>query len=322
MHAIIVEEPGGPAALKYTEMADPQPQVGEARIAVAAAGVNRADILQRKGFYPPPAGITDIIGLEVAGVVESVNQCSTVKVGDEVVALLAGGGYAELAVVPEGQCAPLPPGLTMSQAASIMEISATVVSNFDHIKVQESETILIHGGAGGIGSFAIPYAKHCGLRVVTTVGTQAKANHARELGADEVFDYHDDWATQVREVCPRGVDGILDIMGAKYLEAHVDLLARAGRMVVIGMQGGTKGTLNLSKLLNKAATITATSLRFRPAQEKAQIVASIQDRIWPLFAEGVIPLPAMTTFPLAEAAAAHAHLESGENLGKIVLVTS
>jgi NADPH:quinone reductase-like Zn-dependent oxidoreductase len=201
-----------------------------------------------------------------------------------------------------------------------MEIAATVVSNFDHIQVRSGETLLIHGGAGGIGSFAIPYAKHCGLKVITTVGNQAKADHGLALGADVALDYHEDWEAKVREVAPQGVDAILDIIGAKYLEAHVGLLARGGRMVVIGLQGGTKGTLNLSTLLSKGATITATSLRFRPAQEKTHIVHLVEDQIWPLFEKGVIPVPALTTFPLEEARAAHEHLESGNNVGKIVLV--
>ncbi len=359
MKAITARQAGGPEELELTEVTTPQPGPGEVRIAVAAAGVNRADLLQRQGHYPPPAGVTEIIGLEAAGVVEAVGPDATSdtarpdtaspdtrgvglpqpkadqpdpdladapggtsfpRVGDQVVALLAGGGYAERVLAPVGQCAPLPDGLSLTQAAGIMETAATVVSNFDHIRVRAGETILIHGGTGGIGSFAIPYAKHLGLRVITTVGSPAKAALATRAGADLVIDYHEDWAAQVRAATEgAGVDAILDIIGAKYLDANLRSLARGGRMTVIGLQGGTKATLDLNRLLGKAATITATSLRFRPLAEKAAIVRRVVDQVWPLFASGAIPLPPLTTFPLAEAGAAHALLESGRNVGKIVL---
>ena len=353
MRAITVRQPGGVEELMLADVEVPQPGAGEVRIAVAAAGVNRADLLQRRGFYPPPPGVSEIIGLEVAGVIDAVgpaseDACGTMgtgpeepspwsrppqpgsgttgtvplvpQPGDQVVALLAGGGYAEYVVVPVGQCAPLPQGIDLVTAAGLMETAATVVSNFDHIGVRAGETILIHGGAGGIGSFAIPYAKHLGLRVLTTVGSPDKGVHAHKLGADQAFDYHGDWAEQVRATTAgAGVDAILDIIGAKYLEANVSLLARGGRMTVIGLQGGTKGTLDLNRLLTRGATVTATSLRFRPVAEKAEIVRQVATRVWPLFESGAIPLPPMTTFPLSEAAAAHTLLESGQALGKIVL---
>jgi len=303
------------------EVPTPEVGAGEVRIKVAAAGVNRADLLQRRGFYPPPKGASQILGLEVSGYVDALGEgVSTFVPGDPVVALLSGGGYAEYVVVPAGQCAPAPGGMEMTAAGGIIETSATVVSNFDHIHVVEGETILIHGGSGGIGSFAIPYAACLGLRVVTTVGSPQKAEHARALGADVVIDYHGDWAGDVREATGgKGVDAILDIIGAKYLEANVSVLARGGRMTVIGLQGGTKATLDLNALLTKAATITATSLRFRPLSEKIQIVSEVSERVWPLFEAGTIPLPPITTFPLDQASAAHTLLESGNNLGKIVL---
>jgi NADPH:quinone reductase-like Zn-dependent oxidoreductase len=211
----------------------------------------------------------------------------------------------------------------ITQAAAIMETAATVVSNFDHIGVLPGQTILIHGGTGGIGSFAIPYAKHLGLRVITTVGSQSKAAHAHTMGADVAIDYHEDWAAEVAAATSgAGVDAILDIMGAKYLEANINSLARNGRMVVIGLQGGTKGTLDLNRLLTKAATITATSLRFRPSAEKAEIVHQVAQRVWPLFETRKISLPPITTFPLAQASAAHQLLESGDLVGKIVLTLS
>ena len=321
MRAIVVRSPGGPEQLVLDEVETPQPGPGEVRIAVAAAGVNRADILQRRGFYPPPEGVSDILGLEASGVVDLVGPgVAGFEPGDPVVALLAGGGYAEYAVAPAGQCAPAPRSMGIVQAGAIMETSATVVSNFDHIHVAPGETILIHGGSGGIGSFAIPYAKHLGLRVITTVGSEEKAARARALGADVALDYHQDWAEEARRATSgAGVDAILDIIGAKYLEANVSLLARGGRMTVIGLQGGTKGTLDLNRLLTKAATITATSLRFRPPSEKAQIVHEVAERVWPLFETGQIPLPPITTFPLAQAGAAHELLDSGDNVGKIVL---
>ena len=322
MRAITVRQPGGPEELVLTEADTPQPAPGEVRIAVAAAGVNRADVLQRRGFYPPPKHVSDILGLEVSGTIDAIgpDTATACHPGDPVVALLAGGGYAEYVVVPGGQCAPMPASMTPTEAAAVMETAATVVSNFDHIHVTAGETILIHGGAGGIGSFAIPYAKHLGLRVITTVGSADKAAYARSLGADLAIDYHDDWADEIHRASDgAGVDAILDIMGAKYLEANVSLLAQSGRMTVIGLQGGTKATLDLSRLLTKAATITATSLRFRPPAEKAAIVDQVATRVWPLFESGAIPLPPVTTFPLEQAAAAHRQLESGQNTGKIVL---
>jgi NADPH:quinone reductase-like Zn-dependent oxidoreductase len=211
----------------------------------------------------------------------------------------------------------------ITQAAGIMEVAATVVSNFDHINVKAGETILIHGGAGGIGSFAIPYAKHCGLEVLTTVGSAEKAAHARTIGADVAVDYHGDWAQEVREATSgRGVDAIMDIMGAAYLEPNVELLARGGRMVVIGFQGGSKATLDLNALLHKGATITATSLRFRPVAEKSQIVRRVVECVWPLYESRQIPLPRITPFRLAQASAAHQFLESGNSIGKLVLTVS
>ena len=321
MRAILVRAPGGPEELYIGEVPTPEPGVGEVRIKVAGAGVNRADLLQRRGFYPPPKGASEILGLEASGVVDAVGpEVDHFSPGDPVVALLAGGGYAEYVVAPAGQCAPAPGSMGITQAGGIMETSATVVSNFDHIRVTAGETILIHGGSGGIGSFAIPYAKCLGLRVLTTVGSSDKAAQARSIGADVAIDYHGDWAAEVREVTSGvGVDAILDIIGAKYLEANVSVLARGGRMTVIGLQGGTKATLDLNALLTKAATITATSLRFRPLSEKTQIVSEVAERVWPLFETRQIPLPPITCFPLEQAGAAQRLLDSGDNVGKIIL---
>ena len=322
MYAIVVTQPGGPEVLRWTEVPTPQPGPGEVRIAVAAAGVNRADLLQRQGNYAPPPGASDILGLEASGVIDQIGPGVTAwRAGDAVVALLAGGGYAEQVVVPAVQCVARPAGVGAIAAGGLMETAATVVSNFDHLGLRAGETILIHGGAGGIGSFAIPYAKSLGLAVFTTVGSADKAEYARGLGADQVFDYHDDWATGLAAATGgRGVDAIVDIIGAKYLEDNVTALARGGRLVVIGLQGGTLGQLDLNRLLTKSATITATSLRYRPVAEKARIVAEVAERVWPLFSSGAIPLPPLTEIPLPDAALAHERLSGGDNRGKIVLV--
>ncbi|MDR0960488.1 MAG: NAD(P)H-quinone oxidoreductase [Propionibacteriaceae bacterium] len=325
MRVITVTEPGGPENLVIAEAPQPQPGPGEVRVAVTAAGVNRADLLQRRGFYPPPPGITDVLGLEVSGVVDAVaSDVTTLRVGDPVVALLAGGGYAEAVVVPAGQCAPVPDGVDPVTAAGLIEVAATVVSNARHVSLAAGENFLVHGGSGGIGSFAIPYAHALGCRVFTTVGSADKAEYCRTIGADVAVDYHDDdWASLVKDAAgERGIDVILDIIGAKYLEANISLLARGGRLVVIGLQGGRKGTLDLNRLLSRAATVTATSLRFRPLEEKAAIVAEVVADVWPLVSAGTIPLAPTTTYPLAEAAEAHRRLESGANTGKIVLTVS
>lgn len=287
-----------------------------------ASGVNRADILQRKGHYPPPRGVTDVIGLEASGIVEAVGAGVTQwSPGDEVVALLSGGGYAEFFVAPAGQLIAPPPGMDLVTAAGLLEVAATVVSNMDVASLSPGETLLVHGGSGGIGTFAIQYAKALGCRVATTAGTDAKLEHCRQHGAEIALDYHEDWVQGLKDATDgKGADVILDIMGAKYLEMNVKALARRGRMVVIGMQGGTKGTLNLALLLQKMGTITATSLRFRSAQEKADICSRVADLVWPMVADGRIKPAPETRIGFRDVRKAHELLESGDNLGKIVLV--
>ncbi len=322
MRIVTVTAPGGSENLTIAEAPTPSVAPGELLIEVMAAGVNRADVLQRQGFYPPPPGISEVIGLEVAGTVAGIGEgVSGWHLGDPCVALLAGGGYAEYVNVPAGQVIPPPPGVELVSAAGLIEVAATVVSNFDHVHLASGETVLIHGGAGGIGTFAIQYAKALGARVIVTAGTAEKLQLCRSLGADVTLDYHDDWAEAVTQATGgAGADVILDIMGAKYLEANVGCLATDGRLVVIGLQGGRKGTLDLNRLLIKRATVTATSLRGRPVAQKAAVCTAVAERVWPLIANSAIKLAPETRFAFAEVAAAHRLLESGENVGKIVLV--
>ena len=322
MRAVIVEEPGDVEALTIKETPTPTPQPGEVLVRTVAAGVNRADLLQRRGYYPPPKGITDIIGLEASGVVEAIGAGVTRwRIGDEVVALLAGGGYAEYFIAPEGQLVPPPPGVDLVTAAGLLEVAATVVSNMDVAGLKTGETLLVHGGAGGVGTFATQYAKSLGAHVVATAGSDPKLLHCLAHGAKVALDYHGDWVDGVREATGgHGADVILDIMGAKYLEANVKALAKRGRMVVIGLQGGTKGTLNLGLLLQKMGTVTATSLRFRPVAEKAAICARVVETVWPRIGDGEIRPAPETRVPFDEVRRAHQILESGDNVGKLVLV--
>lgn len=321
MRAVTLTEFGGPDVLQLTDIDQPTIKPGQVLIKTSAAGVNRADLLQRQGHYPPPKGESEIIGLEVSGHIAATDPDDpTWAVGDPCVALLAGGGYAEYVAVDAGQVVPPPAGVDLITAGALMEVAATVVSNFDHVHLTGGETLLVHGGAGGIGSFAIQYAKALGCTVLATAGNNEKLEICRELGADVALDYHDDWVTQVKGATDgRGVDVILDIMGAKYLDANVKSLAVGGRQVTIGLQGGVKGELNLGLLLSKRATVTATSLRFRPAAEKAAICARVAEVVWPMITDGRIRLAGETRFPVAEVGAAHEWLAGGDNVGKIVL---
>ncbi|WP_375430963.1 NAD(P)H-quinone oxidoreductase [uncultured Friedmanniella sp.] len=320
---MVVRQPGGPEAFELAELPAPEAGPGEILVAVTASGVNRADLMQRQGAYPPPPGASDIIGLEVSGHVAALGTGVTGwEVGQPCVALLAGGGYAEQVAVPAGQVLAPPPGLGLVEAAGVIEVAATVVSNLGLAQLITGEVFLVHGGSGGIGSFAIQYARHLGATVVATAGSTDKLDYCRSIGAHHALSYRDDWVAQLRELAPQGVDVILDNMGAKYLGDHLGLLATEGRLVVIGLQGGTKGTLDLGALLAKRAVVRATTLRSRPPAEKAEICRHVVEQVWPLLADGSIQLTPQTRFALADAAEAHAHLESGDNLGKVVLTVS
>ncbi len=322
MRAVIATEPGGPEVLSVAEVPDPQPGPGEVVVAVAAAGLNRADLLQRQGFYPPPPGASEVIGMECSGTVAAVGPDVTGwSVGDEVCALLAGGGYAERVVVPAGQLMPVPDGVDLVTAAALPEVACTVWSNvFMVAGLQPQDALLVHGGAGGIGSFAIQLASQLGARVLTTGGTAEKLAACAALGADVTINYRDqDFVEVVREQTDGGVDVILDNMGAAYLDRNIDALGTEGRLVIIGMQGGTKAELDINKLLRKRAAVIATALRSRPVPEKSAICASVVENVWPLVAEGLVRPIVDRTFPLAEAAAAHAYMESGDHSGKILL---
>lgn len=321
MRIVTVTEPGGPENLVIADAPRAVAGAGDLVVRVVAAGVNRADLLQRQGHYPPPPGTSEVIGLEVAGTVAEVGADVTGwTVGDPCVALLAGGGYAEYVAVPAGQVVVPPAGVDLVTAAGLIEVAATVVSNFDHVHLAAGESALVHGGTGGIGTFAIQYAAALGARVLATAGSPEKLALCRELGAEVALDYHDDWASALLEATGgRGVDVILDVIGAKYLEANVASLAMDGRLVVIGLQGGRKGTLDLNRLLTRRATVTATSLRFRPVDQKAAICAAVAERVWPLVASGRITPGRQTLFPLDQVADAHRRLESGQNIGKVIL---
>ncbi|ABL79725.1 MULTISPECIES: NAD(P)H-quinone oxidoreductase [unclassified Nocardioides] len=323
MRAVIATGAGGPDVLSVAELPDPEPGPGEVLLAVAAAGLNRADLLQRQGFYPPPPGASDVIGMECSGTVAALGEgVEGWAVGDPACALLAGGGYAELVAVPSGQLMPVPDGVDLVTAAALPEVACTVWSNVFMLGgLKPGEAFLVHGGAGGIGTFAIQLAHQLGAQVLTTAGTAEKRAACAALGADVTIDYRDQDFVEVARAATegRGVDLVLDNMGAKYLDRNLDALATEGRLVIIGMQGGTRAELDINKLLRKRGAIIATTLRARPTEEKSAICASVVEHVWPLVAEGLVRPVVHGTMPLAEAGAAHALMESGEHSGKILL---
>ncbi|OWQ45540.1 NAD(P)H-quinone oxidoreductase [Roseateles noduli] len=326
MKAIAITQPGGPEVLQLVERADPVAGVGECLIRVQAYGINRPDVLQRKGAYPAPAGASDLPGLEVAGTVESGDAqalaAAGLKVGDAVCALVAGGGYAERCVAPVAQCLPVPAGWSMVEAASLPETFFTVWSNvFERARLQPGESLLVHGGSSGIGVTAIQLAKALGSTVLVTVGNADKAKACLALGADVAINYRDqDFVEEVKTATNgRGVDVILDMVAGSYVARNVQCLADDGRAVIIAVQGGVKAEFDAGQVLRRRLTITGSTLRPRPIAFKAGIARALRERVWPLLASRAISPVIFRQLPASEAAAAHALMESGEHVGKIVL---
>jgi len=318
--AIVAREPGPPDVLELRDVEAPSPGPNEVLIRVAAAGVNRADLLQRQGHYQPPPGVSAILGMEVSGTIAEVGvKVSNWAIDDTCVALLAGGGYAEYVAVSAGQVVPPPLGVELVAAAGVIEVAATVYSNVELVGLAMGDQFLVHGGAGGIGSFAIQYAKSLGATVIATAGSDDKLNYCRSIGADHAISYRDDWPAAVGAIAPDGIHMILDNIGAKYLDDHLKLIATDGVLVIIGLQGGRSGMLDLASLMRRRGLITGNLLRARTVAEKAAICRGLVQNVWPLIADDTIKQPPLTVFPLAEAGAAHARLESGENTGKIIL---
>jgi len=324
MQAVAIREPGAPDVLQLIEVATPVPDPDEVLIHVAAAGVNRPDCLQRRGLYPAPPGASELPGLEVAGTVAATgSQVTGFKTGDRVCALLAGGGYAEYCRVPAVQCLPAPAGLTLLEAAAIPETFFTVWTNvFDLGQLAKGDRLLVHGGASGIGTTAIQLGKALGAEVYATAGTDTKVELCEKLGATSAFNYRktDFLEALQQQTGKRGINVIIDIVGGAYLERNIKLLATEGRLVVIGILGGAKGTLNLGLVLSKRLTVTGSTLRSRPPEAKGKIAASLHKTVWPLLENGTVKPVIQNTFPLAEAASAHEQIEANETAGKLALI--
>jgi NADPH2:quinone reductase len=318
-----IAAPGGPEQLKSARRPTPQPGEGEVLVRVAAAGVNRPDVMQRQGRYPPPAGASDIPGLEVAGEVVAVGPGAVgVALGDKVTALLPGGGYAEYAIAAAPLCLPIPKNLGMVEAAALPETFFTVWTNlFDRGGCKPGETVLIHGGTSGIGTTAIQLATAWGAKVYATAGSADKARFCERLGAVRGIDYHtEDFVAVVREATGgKGVDLILDIVGASYLARNLEVAAVEGRVIVISLMGGAKTEINLGTILSKRLTLTGSTLRIRSVAQKALVAESVRRHVWPLIADGRVKPIINATFPLARASDAHRLMESSQHIGKIVL---
>ena len=326
MRAVVIDAPGGPDVLHVAERPDPHPTGGEITVRVAAAGVNRADLLQRMGHYPPPPGASDILGLEVSGVVASVGSgVAAVTEGDRVMALLEGGGYAELVAVRATQAVPVPANIDLIDAGGIPEVFVTAHDAlFTRARLQPGEAVLIHGGGGGVGTAAIQLAHDHGCRVIVTAGSAAKLARCKELGADAGIDYsREDFVARTRELTDgSGADVVLDILGASYLGKNVDVVATDGRIVVIGMQGGTHAEIDLGVMMRRRVSLISTALRARPAAQKAAIVAAFVAGVVPKLASGVVRPVIDRVLPFDAAAEAHRLMETSALVGKILLVPS
>lgn len=325
MHAIVVTEPGGPDVLAWQEVPDPTCGPEEVVLDVAASAVNRADLLQRQGFYPPPPGAPPWPGLECSGTIRDVGAAVRGwSVGDEVCALLSGGGYAERVAVPAGQLLPIPDGVDLVTAAALPEVMCTVWSNVVMTAgLSPGETLLVHGGGSGIGTTAIQVGVALGATVAVTAGSAAKLERCAQLGASILVNYREqDFAEQVRAATDgRGADVVLDIIGAKYLSANLDALATGGRLVIIGLQGGRNAELDLRVLMSKRAAVLGATLRARPVEEKATIVSAVRERLWPLIASGHVTPVVDRRVPMSDAAQAHQVVEDSAHIGKVLLVS-
>ena len=323
MNAITIPRSGGPEVLTWQTVPDPEPAAGEVLVDVTASAVNRADLMQRQGFYPPPPGAPPYPGLECSGRIAALGDGVTGwQVGDEVCALLAGGGYATRVAVPAGQVLPRPAAVGLRDAAGLPEVACTVWSNVVQLAhLSKGETFLVHGGGSGIGTHAIQVAKALGATVLCTAGTPEKLARCRELGADVAINYRtEDFVARVREETG-GVDVILDMIGAKYLTRNVEALAANGRLAIIGLQGGARAEIDLNALMRTRAQVIGTVLRARPAAEKAAIVAAVRERVWPLVESGAVRPVVDRVLPMRDAAGAHRVVEAGQNIGKVVLET-
>ncbi|MCC2314305.1 NAD(P)H-quinone oxidoreductase [Cellulomonas xiejunii] len=336
MRAVVVTSPGGPGALRVEDVPDPTPGPGQVLVDVAAAGVNRADLLQRAGHYPPPPGAPAWPGLEASGVVLAVGPSAAaqgggdpalqgtpvLRVGDRVAALLTGGGYAERVIAEASLTLPIPPEGDIQDAAALPEALATVWSNLRAAALGPGQTLLVHGGSGGVGSVAVQLAHALGHRVLATAGGAERCARVRELGADVVVDHRaqDVTAAVLDATDGRGVDVVLDVLGGRALGANVRLLAEGGRLVVIGLQQGRRGELDLRALMARRGSVIATTLRDRPAEQKAAIMADVRAHVWPLVLDGRVRPVVHARVPLAQAPRAHEMLESGEVFGKVLLL--
>lgn len=323
MHAIVVTSPGDADVLSWQQVPAPVAGPGEVIVDVAAAAVNRADILQRQGLYPPPPGAPEWLGLECSGTVAELGAgVTSLSVGDEVCCLLSGGGYAERVAVPVGQTLPIPAGVDLITAAGLPEVACTVWSNLVMTAhLQRGDWLLVHGGGSGIGTMSIQVARALGARVAVTAGSAQKLARCEELGAEVLINYREqDFADVIAaETGGRGVDVILDNMAAKYLERNIACLAPGGRLVVIGMQGGVKAEIDLGVLLRRNGTLHATTLRGRTADQKAEICAQVERHVWPWIAAGIVKPVIDRVVPITKAADAHRALEAGDVTGKIIL---
>jgi NADPH2:quinone reductase len=323
MLAIEISSPGGPDVLVPVDRPVPSIGAGEVLVNVAAAGVNRPDVLQRQGRYPPPPGVTDIPGLEVAGTIAAVGPAvSAWGVGDRVCALVSGGGYAEFCAVPAPQCLPVPRGFDFTHAAGIPETTFTVWTNvFERGRLAPGESILIHGGSSGIGTTAIQLARAWGARVFATAGTAEKCAACESIGAERAINYHEtDFVAAIKELTGGGgVDVVLDMVAGDYVQRNIDALAMDGRLVMIGRQGGVKSEIDVMPILRKRLILTGSTLRTRSVEEKGALAQAVHRHVWPMFESGTVGVIVHQTFPLRDAAAAHRVMESSAHVGKLVL---